>query len=114
MTRGLVKIPSTTSRAWRTRPDRGAARRRSNASAFGVFLLRQAGTDGARERASLVFRKTDALGNDDAAQLVAPVLEAGSVVSATYPLLAGQVSALAASAEKVRAADVDRRTTGSA
>ncbi|WP_432876969.1 hypothetical protein ACQPYH_27725 [Kribbella sp. CA-245084] len=70
------------------------------------------GRDGAIERSSLVSRVTDALGNNDAAELVAPLLEAGSVLRATYPSLAGQVSALAAAADQVRAADLDRRTTG--
>ncbi|MFI5694815.1 hypothetical protein ACIA58_23370 [Kribbella sp. NPDC051586] len=70
--------------------------------------------DGARERAALVSRVTDALGNNDAAALVAPLLDAGSALRATHPALAGQVSALAASAEQIRAADLDRRTTGSA
>ncbi|MEU4292792.1 hypothetical protein AB0E63_31595 [Kribbella sp. NPDC026596] len=73
------------------------------------------GTDGAAgagQHARLVARVNDALGNNDAAELVAPLLEAGSALSANHPDLARRVSALAASAEQVRTADLNRRNPG--
>jgi hypothetical protein len=56
-----------------------------------------------------VARVHAALGVDDAADLVAPLAEAGSALSSSHPDLAGRISALTASAAQVRTADFDRR-----
>jgi hypothetical protein len=53
-----------------------------------------------------------ALGSDNVADLVGPLLDTQTLLATTHPDLARQVSDLAASTEQVRAADLNRRRTG--
>jgi hypothetical protein len=62
-----------------------------------------------RSARASVARVTSALGSDDAADLVAPLAAASATLSRSHPDLAGRIDALTTSAERARAADLDRR-----
>ncbi len=64
------------------------------------------------EASRLAARVHEALGSDNAADLVGPLLDTQTMLSKTHPDLARQVSDLAASTEQVRASDLNRRRTG--
>jgi hypothetical protein len=57
-------------------------------------------------------RVHQALGSDDVADLVGPLLDAASGLGTSHPELARRVADLAATAEQVRADDLARRRTG--
>jgi hypothetical protein len=57
----------------------------------------------------LVARVNDALGSDDAADLVDPLLKARATLEAAHPELADQIATLAATAQQIRTADLSRR-----
>jgi hypothetical protein len=57
----------------------------------------------------LISQVSNALGSEDAADLVGPLLEAHSTLSTTHPQLAERVANLALSAQQVRTADLNRR-----
>lgn len=63
------------------------------------------------DSAHLVGQVTTALGSDDVTELVDPLFAAQPALSTTHPDLAREISALAASAEQVRATDLRRRTS---
>lgn len=60
---------------------------------------------------SSVERVRDALGGDDAADLVGPLADAGPPLTATHPGLADQITALGETADQIRNADRTRRTS---
>ncbi len=70
------------------------------------------GTDRSSVAASAAIDRVRAvLGSNDAADLVQPLAAAGPPLRASHPRLADQITALAESTEKIRDADLARRTT---
>jgi hypothetical protein len=64
------------------------------------------------EASRLAARVHEALGSDNVADLVGPLLDTQTLLATTHSDLARQVSDLAASTEQVRAADLNRRLGG--
>ena len=60
-----------------------------------------------------VSRVHSALGGDDAADLIGPLVDAGHNLSASHPVLAGRIAELTETTDEIRASDRSRRGTDS-